>query len=158
MGFLPNQWWPSSFRELFIFIVLILFTIILVRLLHHNSIQRHIRKNSRCYRSRVQGVKNGVYSVMARNERNEPMYRVNYNLGSNNYDLECDCKPGNTVNRFENIKVYDARDPSNPVKRIPEKLCQCATDLNPKGTRVYYSGYPGVVRFMNNNDTTFFRS
>lgn len=144
-----------TFQEVFLFLVVAGITVILGMLIHYSIIQRQVNKSSRCLREKQQGRTSGIYSLLAKNEKNEPLYKVSYNLGTREYNVECACKKGEVLNHFRQIKVYDMKDMSgNPTKSIEDKRCYCESLSEP--VRTYYSGYPDLIRFMNENDTNFF--
>lgn len=152
---MPISWAPHDITEIVLYIAIVVIIVILIRLFHYNSIQRKVVTTSRCLREKTQGKRNGIYSVTATNYRNDPLYKVHYDLNAKSYAVECACKEGQTVNNFRDIPVYDLRDPANPNKTIGNKVCQC-DGLLTSNPRTYYNGYPGVVRYMNNKDTSFF--
>jgi len=143
---------PSG-QELLLFAVIMTLLVIIARLMHYTSIRRRISSESRCAREKRQTT-GGEYVVMATNGRSEPMYKVTYNLAAKQYLLECNCKQGDVVNSFQDIKVYDLKDNYTPERKI-KKYCWCEKDVA-TNQKAYYTGNPGLVRFMRENDTTFF--
>jgi hypothetical protein len=141
-------------KEIFLFVVTLSMITLIIVLFYYSSIQKEVNKNSRCIREKRSGQVGGTYVVEARNEYNDPLYKVAYNLSAKKYDLSCSCKPGDVVNHFTDIKVYDMRNPKNPVRKIPDQMCSCDRMVEPVTT--YYDGYPDLLRFMNSNDTSFF--
>lgn len=153
---MPNfSWAPHDVNELILYLAIVVIIVVLIRLFHYNSIQRKVVTTSRCLREKTQGKRGGIYSVKASNHTNDPMYSVHYDLNAKSYSVECACKEGKTVNAFTDIPVYDLRDPGNPHKTIAKKYCQCDKYLT-TNPRVYFTGYPGIVRYMNNKDPSFF--
>lgn len=153
------SWTPKDLTEVILYIVMVVLIIIVVRLFHYNSIERRVKKNSRCLREQTQGQRSGIYSVTAKNQLNKDMYKVAYDLNAKSYSVECACDEGDIINNFRNIDIYDLRDGTNPKKRIDSKICQCNSDLvSGASFRTYYSGHPGLQRFMNYGDSTFFDS
>lgn len=149
------KWTPDSAAEILLYVATVIIIIIIVRLFHYNAIERKVKQTSRCLREKTKGSRSGQYSVFASNDKNEKMYKVIYDMNSKSYAVECDCEEGSTVNQFRNIPVYDLRDLSNPHKTISSKVCQCTNDVV-TGSRTYYSGYPGLIRYMNYKDSSFF--
>lgn len=143
-----------EFKEVFLFSITLAIVCLIIVLFHYSNIQKEVNKKSRCMRERRIGSRNGVYSVEARNEFNDPLYKVSYDLGAKTFNVNCSCKTGNVVNNFSDLKVYDMRNPTDPIRTIPKQTCQCDRLVEP--TTVYYDGYPDLIRFMNNNDTSFF--
>lgn len=149
------KFYPTDPTEIILYIAVITIVIILIRLFHYNSIERKVKLTSRCLREQTKGQRSGRFSVTAANQYNKPMYKVTYDMNAKSYSVDCACKQGNVINNFQNIPVYDLRDPSNPMKTIGSKMCQCENELV-SNSRVYYNGYPGLIRFMNSKDPSFF--
>jgi hypothetical protein len=150
-----SDWWVPSVQELILFVTVIALIIILIRLFHHNKVQKTVRATSRCVRERELGYRSGVYTVNAYNKDNEPLYKVTYNTETSDVTVDCACKPGTAVSTFRNIKYFNLRDPANGNQVVPEKLCECQKPLS-NDERVYYRGYPGLIRYMYSGDETFF--
>lgn len=151
-SFVKNAWFVPSPYEFFTFLMLISLFIILVTFFHYSGVQRYVKKNSRCLMERQKNSMSGIYTVTANNRENKPLYKVSYDLTGKEYTVECACKEGKYTNQFNSINVYDLKRQLSDT--IDKKLCQCSESLNTD--RVYYSGYPGLVRFMNTGDTSFF--
>jgi hypothetical protein len=145
--------WVPSVQEVLLFAVMMILLIIVVRLMHYTSVRKQVVKESRCAREKSQ-TSAGQYTLQAKTGRDEPMYKITYNLAAKQYLVECACKKGETVNAFTNIKVYDARDTYNPVRTI-QKYCWCETDVS-TNQKPYYDGYPSLIRFMRDGDTSLF--
>lgn len=159
VSFFRNSWFVPSFYEFFTFAMLVTLFVLLIIFFHYSSIQRTVKKTSRCLKDRQKNSVSGIYTVTATNSRREPMFKVAYNLSGKQQSVQCACPEGKFTNTFTDIKVYNLKN--NTVDTIPEKFCQCDTDVQPDDpSRVYYAGYPGLVRFMNSNgsDTSFFTS
>ena len=143
-------------QEIFIFVVTFSMLLLLVTLFHYSSVHRQVKQTSRCVREKRKGLTSGnTFMVHAMNERNEPMYKVTYTPSAKKFQVDCACPSGSTVNRFDNIKVYDARNPENPVHKINNQVCYCDKLVEPKSD-TYYTGHPDLLRFMYNGDTSFF--
>lgn len=148
-----------NFKEVFLFIISLAIITLLIVLFHYSSVQRYVNNNSRCVRERLQGKTKGSYMVYAMNEKNEPMYKVTYTPSAKQFNVDCACEQGNVTNRFDNIKVYDLRNPENPIRKIQNQYCYCNKLIEPTPPEnVYYTGYPDLLRFMYNGDTSFFTS
>jgi hypothetical protein len=143
-----------SMKEILLFLITIGLLTLLIIMFQTQSVHAEVSKSSRCIRERRIGKRGGVYSVEAQNEFNDPLYTVSYDLGAKKYDLKCACSPGNVANTFSNIKVYDMRN--NKASIISSHTCHCDKFIEP--SRVYYTGYNEIVRFMNNNDKSFFET
>lgn len=141
-------------KEIMLFLITIGLLTLIVIMFQSQSVQYEVNKNSRCIRERNIGRRGGVFTVEAQNEYNDPLYSVSYDLGAKKYDLKCACPSGNIANTFTNIKVYDLRN--NKASVISSKTCHCDRLVEP--SRTYYTGYSDIVRFMNNNDKSFFET
>lgn len=150
-GFMAKIDW----MEIMLFAVVVGIVVLLGMLIQNTIVQRRVSKTSRCLREKQQGRTSGIYSVLAKNEKNDPLFKVSYNFASREYNVECACKQGDVLNHFRSIKVYDMKDTSgNPTKVVEDKRCYCDSLAEP--ARTYYTGYPDLIRYMNENDTSFF--
>lgn len=141
--------------EFFTFVVIFILVFLLVALFHNNSIQTAVRKNSRCLRAKEIGRTKGQYVVKALNKNNQELYQVGYDLSTRETTLQCACPEGKVANTFHNIPMYNLR--TNMVQKVKEKSCACDQTYYVPGESVYYTGYPGLVSFMNSEDTSFFK-
>lgn len=148
------SWVPQSLSEIILYIAMVVIIMIIIRLFHYNAVERKVKTTSRCLREQTKGQRSGTYSVTASNASNQKMYQIAYNMTDKTYNVECACDEGDVVNNFTNIPVYDQRDPANPHKTIASKICQCKGSLT--GSRTYFNGYPGLIRYMNSKDSSFF--
>lgn len=142
--------------EITVFVVIYGMLLLLITLFYYSSVHRKVKQTSRCYREKKKGQSSkDRYMVHAMNERNEPLYTVTYTPAAKKFQVECACPKGTTVNHFNNIKVYDARNPENPVRKINDQMCYCDSFVEPKAD-TYYTGHPDLLRFMYNGNTGFF--
>jgi len=141
-------------KDVILYFIIFAIIIFIIFLFQYNSIQREVRAG-RCYKMNDSGSMLGTYNVTAKNNRNEDLYKVEYNLDARSYSLSCACKPGDSVNNFRNIKVFDIQQ-TPAAERTVEKSCQCEKPLLGVDNTVYYSGYPGVARYMRDGDSSFF--
>lgn len=140
-------------QELVLFSVIMALLVIVARLMHYTTIRRRIASESRCAREKRQ-TSAGEYVVYATNGKNDAMYKVTYNLAAKQYLVECNCKKGDVVNAFPEIKVYDLKDMYSPERKI-KKYCWCEKDVA-TNEKAYYTGNADLVRFMREGDTTLF--
>ena len=141
------SWWTPSLHEFGMFVAVITTLFIIASLFHYNSVQVRVKKESRCLREKNSIKSNGIYVATAANKHNDPLYKVGYNMAAKSYSVECACKEGNVANTFPNINVYNLS--TQTVQQIDQKLCSCEKQYLAPTDSVYFSGYPGVVRFMN---------
>ena len=149
------SWIPLSFSEAFLFIITVTLVIIVVNLFHHTSIQRRIKKESRCYRDALINRPNvGVYTVKGYSmNTGTEVFEVVYDLGAKTFTVNQKCPTGNVQNRV-NIPVYSLQTYTSEEMN---KVFNCEENFNlENGTRVIYRGYPELVRFMQYGNTDFF--
>lgn len=156
--------WITMFNihEILLYACLVLLAYLIGRLFFYHSVERAVRKESRCLREAADGERSGTYLVTATNAKNKNLYTISYDLADKSYTASCACPNGKTLNQFDNISVYDMKNPSNPVRKDYAMNCYCDRDYvsgMKNGTdTLYYSGYPGLQRFMRNADTSFFET
>lgn len=136
--------------------------------MYYNNIQLRVKKESACYRDKTTTTQNGVFYATATNQHRDPMYKVGYNFGAKTFSVDCACAEGTVANTFPKVDVFNLS--TQQVQTIDSQMCSCDKQLyNPTTDTVYFTGYPGVVRFMNTaslyssgsdkqklSDTTFF--
>lgn len=134
--------------ELLVFVVFISAIYMISALYFYSSVQSRVKSESRCMRDKQSVSSNGVFTVTASNQRNEPLYTVGYNMSAKSYAVECSCPAGEVTNTYPNIDVFDLN--TQQAHRIDSKVCACDKQYySPNFDSIYYSGYPGVKRFMN---------
>lgn len=156
---LKNSWFmPESFYSFIVFCVLMTLIFILVIFFHHNNIQRQVKKYSRCYRNKMKKQVSGLYTVTATTgQPNQQLYSVTYDLAKKQSTVQCACPQGEdatVANVFRNIPVYNMQ--TKQVDTIQEKYCHCKFQADSPSASVYFTGHPGLVRFMNSKDDSFF--
>ena len=155
MSKINNTFWIPDLNEFTIFILFICVMFFTLVLFHYGEIQRHVA-NSRCALQSTNKA-SGIFSVYALNASNDKLYHIDYNFDAKAFDIECDCQQGDYINTFSNISTYDMKSNTgaNSIRPI-DKMCNCAKSLDSPTDTVYYTGDAGLVRFMNQKDTTFF--
>ena len=139
---------PVSISEIVIFILLMTALYIITALLFYNQVQLKINTTSQCYLARKAVTSNGTYSATAQNGKGEALYKVGYNMPSKSYSVNCACPAGSVTNTFPDVDVYNLQ--TQQTMRIPNQVCGCDKQYYTPGyDSIYYSGYPGVTRFMN---------
>jgi len=139
---------PVSVSEIVLFILLMTAIYILTALIFYNQIQLKINTESQCYLASKAITSTGTFTATAQNANGSPLYTVGYNIPSKSYSLECACPKGSITNTFPNVDVYDLK--TQQATRIGNQVCGCDKQYYTPGyDSIYYSGYPGVTRFMN---------
>lgn len=148
------KFWIPDLIELSIFCLFIAIIFFTLLLFHYGEIQRRVAK-SRC--ASQLNTSSGIYSVYATNATNDKLFHIDYNLDGKVFNIECDCDKGDFNNKFSNINTYDLKSNKGDKSIISiDKYCNCSKSLDSPTDNVYYNGDPGLVRFMNQNDTSFF--
>lgn len=142
---------PSSFPELLLFTITVILIIVIVELFNYTSIQRKIKKNSRCYRDKIlnrPGV--GIYTAVAKANTGEDLYKVTYDFGAKTYTITQVAKEGPVQVKLT-IPVYDltTNTPTNVIKYFELEKAYDATGI-------IYTGYSGITKFMQYNNLDFF--
>ena len=150
LSILPT--WP----EFFTFFVMFILLLVMFALFHNNSIQKDVRKQSRCARAKEIGRTAGQYVVKAFNKNNQELYQVGYDLSTREVTVDCACPQGKVSNTFKNIPIYNLN--TQTTQKINEKSCACDQSYYRPNDTIYYKGYPGLVSFMNSQDTSFFKA
>ena len=157
---LKNSWFmPESPYSFFVFCVLMILIFTLIIFFHYNNIQRQVKKYSRCYKNKMKtATSSGIYTVTATTGRaDQKLYNVTYDLKMKKTTLECACpqsEDATNVNTFRDIPIYNLQ--TKTVDTVDTKYCQCNFQADTPSTSVYYTGHPGLVRFMNSGDESFF--
>jgi len=142
------EWWLPSFNEALLYIVVALLLYIFGSLMYYNNIQLRVKQTSQCYKDKNSVTNNGSYYATAVNQNNDKLYNVNYDFGAKSYTIDCACNPGDVINTFPAFDIYNLA--TQKVNTVDHKLCSCDKQLYTLGSdSVYYTGYPGIVRFMN---------
>jgi hypothetical protein len=144
-------WLPTGFYEIFVFVLFIIVLTITLILLHYGEVQRKV-SNSRCALQST-SYSTGIYQLQAVDENNNKLFHIEYNLDAKLFNIECGCTSGQTVNNFNSIPIYNLR--TQQASKI-DKICNCDNAYDSLTNHTYYNGDPGLVRFMNTGDTSFF--
>ena len=142
-----SWWWPAGWHEILIFVIAVIITYWIYTIYRFNQVESKVVTESRCYANNHALKSGNIQFVTATNARNAPLYKLSYNLASKQTNLDCACGSGTTINKFNNIPVYDLS--TNRVSRTATLQCSCDTDLLSASPNIYYTGYPGLVKFMN---------
>ena len=136
----------------FFFIVLV---IIITLIIYWDSINGYVSSNSRCKRQ-LNIINNitGEYLINARDKNNRDLFNITYNMDKRSVSVECGCNNGDVVNNFAGIKV---RDIKNDKDLDISKQCMCDKYYDTEmGSEIIYDGEPGILRYINSGDETFF--
>lgn len=142
--------------ELLINIFFIALVIIVSLILYWDNVNNAVSSKSRCKRQlNIIDNSSGEYLIQGKDKNNNKLFNIKYNLAAKSTSVECDCKDGNTVNHFNDIPIRDLRN--NQDTKVT-KTCSCDVYYNTGegGSDVLYDGEPGIIRYMNVNDSTFF--
>jgi len=143
---------PVSISEVVLFILLLTSIYVLTALIFYNEIQLKINTSSQCYLAKKAVTSTGAFTAIAQNGTGNSLYRVSYDMPSKSYSVDCACRSGDVTNTYPNIDVYNLE--TRQTMRIPQKICKCDKQYYVPGyDSIYFSGYPGVTRFMNSAST-----
>lgn len=159
--------WKPSLTEVILYVVVLFVIYLFGALMYYNNIQMRVKRESACYRDKTSATQNGVFYATATNQNRDPLYKVGYNFGAKTFSVDCACTEGSVANTFPSVDVFNLS--TQQVQTIDSQMCSCEKQLyNPTTDTIYFTGYPGVVRFMNTaslysgsdkqklSDTTFF--
>lgn len=161
---------PVSITEIILFILLMSAIYVITALIFYNQIQLDINSKSQCYLSRNAVTSTGAFTATAQNGKGNSLYSVAYDMPSKSYTVDCACPKGAVTNTYPNVDVYNLQ--TQKTMRITSKICGCDKQYYTPGyDQIYFSGYPGVTRFMNTaslisensniqtqSDTSFFQA
>ena len=143
---------PKSITEIVLFILLMTAIYIITALLFYNQVQIQIRTKSQCYLANKSVTSSGAFTATAQNSKGSPLYTVSYSMPSKSFEVDCACPTGNVTNTFPDVDVYNLK--TQKAMRLPHQICACDKQYYVPGyDSMYYSGYPGVTRFMNTAST-----
>lgn len=143
-----NYLMPVDFYEVGLFSVFIIALYLIFVLFFYDSVMNTVTQTSRCYRANQSANSNGVFTANASNQKGDSLYTVAYDMGAKTYNVECACPTGNVLNTYPKIDVYNLN--TQQAQRIDKKMCSCDKQYySPVMDSIYYSGYPGITRFMN---------
>ena len=143
---------PVSISEVVLFILLLSAIYILTALIFYNDIQLKLHTSSQCYLAKKAVTSTGAFTATAQNGTGSSLYTVSYDMPSKKYSVDCACRSGDVTNTYTNIDVYNLE--TRQAMRIPQKICKCDKQYYVPGyDSIYFSGYPGVTRFMNSAST-----
>ena len=142
--------------EIFLNILFISLIIIICMIIYWDTINSRVAQTSRCKRQMDLYNKNkGIYTIKANDKMRNPLYNITYDTHQYNTDVECSCKGGKYVNYFNNIPVKNLR--TNKDVKV-DKICSCDKYYNVSilNENIVYDGEPGLLRYMNANNSDFF--
>ena len=144
--------------EFFINIFFIFLVLIITIIIYWDNINRKVSENSRCKKQiDIYDKSKGVYLIEANDKNKNKLFDIKYILGAKRNSVECKCAEGDVVNNFTDIRIRDLKN--NRTINNFSKTCSCDRfyDIG-VGNEIIYSGDPGIVRYMDTSDTTFFDS
>tara|TARA_Y100000389_G_C17441556_1_gene508890 strand:+ start:1527 stop:1790 length:264 start_codon:yes stop_codon:yes gene_type:complete len=81
------------------------------------------------------------------------MYRVKYDLKKRTAQIKCACKEGNIKNNFK-VNYFDMNKYTTKSRDL---VCSCSEEFNfIDELNTFYYGSPGLVNYMENEDTGVF--
>lgn len=152
---------PPTVHEVAVYVMITVVFVIVLVLFHYSEIQRRVRTMSRCYQEKLKVTTGGKYVVLASTKSGKPVYKVSYDFTAKQFDIESACTSGNNIITVPSIRVYDLK--TNKVATIKNYIFKCDQGFDQQELeKLYYSGYPDLVRFMNDRsedpDLSFFQT
>jgi len=143
----------NDWLELLLFIITVVLIIIIIDLITNTLIQSKVKKESRCYRDKqLNRPGYGQYVASGYATNGVEIFKVIYDFSAKTYTIEQVCKKGNVINRIE-VPVYDI---STYTQNMVIKNFECEQQFDVNTNGIIYKGYPGIVKFMQYNNTDFF--
>lgn len=122
--------------------------------LYYNSINTTAYKKSKCKNDRINNNEDDFYYVYAKNNDNNKLFNIKYNMKDKKCKLECACDKGNVLNNFKGIVVYE-KNSKGIIERKTRNLENCACDkdyIEDYNNKDFtYSGESFILDAMNNN-------
>lgn len=114
------QWMKPGVTELITFVTMFVILVILVQIFQSMYIKKKVQKTSKCYqlKYRVQTPTN----INVKNTDGVSLYNIKYDIANKQMNLDCACPTGDTVNKFNNIKVYNFATHASEYAHLN---CQC---------------------------------
>lgn len=137
-----------------LFFVSLLLLFFIIYMIHYSIIQKEVRKRSRCLRAKHSYAAGGQYEMKAVHEDGTDLYKLSYNMPKKEVKHECICPEGDTINTFKDIKYYDLKTASD--RKIEKMMCHCDKAYDNISDDIFYDGHPGLVRYQQNSDGSFF--
>ena len=151
-----NDFLKFNFYELLLNVVFLLLVIIFISIIYWDNINKKVANDSRCKRQYEQYNKNtNKYIVNATDKDDNDLFKITYDIKERKTNVECNCKKGNVINNFENIKVKSLKD--NKDHKV-NKSCSCEEyyDLGVNSKDIIYDGDPGILRYITSGYNDFF--
>jgi len=145
-----------AFKTILLYIAVVAIAVLFAYLAHYHAIYAEVRRTSRCLRLKDAHELGGTYTVKAVNDQGKPLYTATYDLEAKQNKIECACAKGAVINHFSDVPYFDLK--AQTARKLDEKLCNCDSAYDGTGQDVFFEGAPGLVRFMQDADTSFFQS
>jgi hypothetical protein len=138
-----------------LFVVVVAVVVLMVYLLHFNAIRAEVRRSSRCLRLNDAHKEGVIETVTAVNDLGKPLYNITYNMDAKQATVDCACPTGNVINHFQGVPFYDLKQ--QVARKVEDKTCACDSSYDDVREDIFFEGVPGLVRFMQNADTSYFQ-
>lgn len=141
--------------ELLLFVITFALLVIIIDLIIHSVIQNKVKNESRCYKDKLfnrPGI--GKYNASGYGTNGKEIFKITYDFSAKTYTIEQKCRKGSVINTIE-IPIYDI---ATLTQSIVIKNFECEENFDVNNSGIIYKGYPGIVKFMQYNNTDFFDS
>lgn len=141
-----------SIYELILNVSFIIIIFVILYIVYYYYINNKAFQNSTCKSTININNNDDYYYLFVKDNNDNDLYNIKYNMKNKKPTIECACKPGNVINNFTNIKLYDKNN-SHCHNNIDNKYaCNCDNDYSSDNPDLLYSGDPFLVNYMNNNN------
>ena len=139
-----------DYYEFFFTLIVSIFVVLTVMtLIWHISHSKAV-KSSRCYKPATYKDK---LTLVSKDKYENKMYKIKYDLKKRNVNINCACKEGNVMNKF-NVKYFDINKYKDSTRDL---ACACSEKFDYiDELNTYYYGTPGLVNYMETKDISVF--
>lgn len=145
-----------TLSEILLNISFLLILGIISYIFYWDIINKQVFKSSKCKNNvNLINSEGSYYYVNVKDTNNNYLYDIKYDKTTKEASIDCKCTPGNYINNFKNIKVFN-KNGNNGQKNINKnKPCNCDKNyiIDPlTNNNIYYSGNQFLVDYMENNN------
>lgn len=141
---------PFSSYEILLNITFLLIIGIIFYIFYWDLINRKVKSISKCKNNiNKNNTTGGVYVINAKDDANNNLYSIKYDMVTNKPSIDCKCTPGTYMNTFKNIKIYD---PDKEETIGINNNCSCDKTYELNANNHYYNGEPFLLKYMYDNN------
>lgn len=141
---------PFSNTEILLNLTFLLLIGIVLYIFYWDLINRKVKLISKCKNNiNKNNTTGGYYIINAKDSANNNLYTLKYDMVTNKPSVDCSCTPGNYINNFQNIKIYD---PDKKETIAVNTNCPCDKTYDLLASEHYYNGEPFLLKYMYDNN------